>query len=158
MESDTLQSLASYATITSTIIAVFGWVNEYQKRKRDQLLDRRRVWASISVIKGIVSDIQVALKADPDNQACHQAHGALDDLFRELLREAISKEDKFSIKTIKIWRRSGKLSSDWQERIAFTLLDTKEMRNSEIETIPEIFMNWDQLESDHPASSPGGKN
>lgn len=155
MNAESITNLSNLATIVSCMFSIASFVAymyERRRRQRERADERRRTWHSISLVKGLLYDVSKALEKDPNSVACHQAFGALEDMFKGLLREAVEKEDNFDIKTIGFWRKTGKLSSDWQERLALNLIDTKNISHQDIEGISktELYSNWDQMDKDHP--------
>lgn len=127
----------------SIISAVLALVQT--ARIRNIKLERQRhLWALIASSKALLRHLE--------RQDVHQAYGLASEYFRQLLRDAIILEEKLSIETIKEWRKVGKLSSDWQERQAYMLLTTEEIRRSKASDLPEQLSSFDQPSPGHPVA------
>ena len=98
---------------------------------------RRKTWSQISTTKALMEDLE--------NNDAKQAVGKVFEQFRFLLREAIILENKFNVETIKKWRSTGKLSSQWQERQALQLLETREINAQEAKELEPEHRIWDEL-------------
>lgn len=156
-----LQQLSQYASVFGFIIAVLGWLNEYRKRLHEKKMVKCSIWSTISVVKGIMNDVEKVIdektESDYCNKAqrgCIEAHGTLAALLRELFKEAIINEKKFSYQTILKWRASGKISSDWQQKLVMALLDAANISEKDLNEISGKYSNWDTLKKGHPCYSP----
>jgi hypothetical protein len=132
-----LSLVASSATVLSTAIAVIQTIGK-RKLKRDF---RRETWLSIATTQAMLSSI--------DQKLFDEVYMGLSNQFRSLLLQAISLESKFTPDIIKAWRRVGKLTSDWQEKQARVLLDTRGLVKFKTGETDAKFSNWDQLEPRH---------
>jgi hypothetical protein len=145
------------ASILGFVIAVVFWWLERRARLKTLADVRRRVWAELSKVKELLGDLEKDI-ADGEFGHRHgifQAHGELTFMFRDLLKDAIKLEPDFSSKTIGQWRRTGKLSSNWQEKIAWHLALTEEV--IDCPTNP-AYAIWDELPTNHPVASLYGPN
>jgi hypothetical protein len=159
---DTFSAVAGIASIVGLLGTAVGLVAFLFERRSRQNLEREHqvlVWSNISKITGLMSDLEkdAAMSTEPVGTArCPgtlQAIGKLTFMLRDSLREAVLAEKDFSLETIANWRTVGKLASDWQERLARTLLTSNQLGVGAAAS--NAFRNWDALEQDHPAF-PGG--
>ena len=141
----------SHIASLASILSLLAYFFERFLRKTAEKNETQRIWSEISKIKGIMVDVERDIQANTISSGALQAHGALTMLFRDLLKEAVQREKKFSIHTITIWRKTGKLSSDWQEKLALTLLHTDQIRLSESDDIDlEKHQSADAVPHDSP--------
>ena len=105
-------------------------------------MQKRRLWLYLSSTKSMMSDCERGL----GNDILWRRLGLQ---FRMLLSESVLMEKDFSIKTIRLWRKTGKLSSEWQEHLALQLLNTSEIKEEDAEELDEIYSNWTATPHDH---------
>lgn len=149
-----ISGTASIIGVIGTILGFLSWIYEKKKRKKLEEENNRRVWSDISKVKGLMENIESDLKKDSCLSGALMAHGNLTFMFRDLLVSAVSFEKNFSLGTIYTWRKTGKLSSDWQEKIALTILFTKEVNLDKLdEDSLNKYSSWDALPDGHPAYS-----
>jgi hypothetical protein len=107
-----LTVIASFASILSVPIAIAQTI----RIRRLNIEKKLKIWTQISSIKAMMRLLEA--------QKIETSYGLVCEQFRDWLREAVLLEKDFSIETIKLWRRVGKLSSDWQEYQAAQLLSS----------------------------------
>lgn len=107
--------IGSLASIISIPVAIVQTI----KNNKLKTEAKRKIWAQIETVKALMRCLDIK---DVDF-----AYGLVNEQFRNLLQEASLLEKEYSIETIEKWRKIGKLSSDWQERNAYMLLDTKKI-------------------------------
>ena len=133
---DTLMIILSALGSLASVIGIAVAIIQTKKLRTLKLENKRKTWSQISTTKAIMEDLE--------HQDSLQALGKIFEQYRFLLREAVMQEDKFTIKTIKLWRKTGKLSSLWQERQALHLIQTCEINEKEVEQLEKEFMLWDE--------------
>ncbi|WLE98128.1 MAG: hypothetical protein QTN59_04670 [Candidatus Electrothrix communis] len=116
----------------ASVLSFAAFLYEKLARRQAKLEETRRIWSEISKVKGIMGDVEKDIHSTGSSKRALQAHGALAILLRDLLKEAAQREKRFSLSTIRQWRGTGKLSSDWQEKLALTLLLTEEIDDEEL--------------------------
>jgi hypothetical protein len=141
-----LTFIASFASILSVPVAIVQTIRVRRLRVEKQ----RKVWTQISSIK--------ALMRLMETEKVQTAYGLIGEQFRDCLREAALLEDDFTVRTIKMWRRVGKLSSDWQEYQAAQLLGSSEIEASngleEIDAGMSVPLSqFDATSPDHPVAT-----
>lgn len=107
-------------SVLGFVIAIYQTYIAIVQTRKSQKLEKQRelnLWNQIASMKAMMRHLE--------RKDVHQAYGLVCEQFRNLLKQAAFEEKDFNVKTIKLWRRVGKLSSDWQERQALMLLDTK---------------------------------
>lgn len=143
---------ASLATVASLCFTLYLHYT-VQRLNREST---RRIWSNIASTKALLRHLDRAGETSPpDADALHQAYGLASEHFRRLLAEASLAERNYSIETIGIWRRVGKLSSDWQYRQALMLLSTPEISADQLDTVPEEVSRFDQPPPDHRIARQG---
>lgn len=162
---DFAQTYSDIIAYIGFIGALVGWLYQWKKNRDSRKQELRSIWDNISVIKAAMSEIESAESKcrSGELETCsdlpheiHQAHTQLADLFRNTLTRVISREGKVTLITIKKWRKSGKLSSDWQQKCAMTILLTEELTNKELNDLDEKYSTWDAI--DNVKSPLGSKN
>lgn len=138
--------------------ALVGWFLQWKKSREERQNEIRSLWDNISVIKAVMGEIERAeLKLRLEHKELpleiYQAHGELAILFRTALARAITREGKVSLETIQAWRKSGKLSSDWQQKCAMTILLSKELSNKELDGLDKKYSVWDSIDDESPLGS-----
>jgi len=103
---------------------------------------KSKIWSDISTIKALMEDLE--------NGKCEIGHARACEQFRDLLREASLIEKNYTLDTINLWRKTGKLSSVWQQKQAMALLDKECICPEKAETLNEVYANWDAYSFDHP--------
>lgn len=132
--------LGSLATVAGT---AFGIVQRHQRIQAD-LIRKANVWTSLSKLKALMRNLE--------SDELKMAHQNSLDLFRSLLTEAVLHEPRFTVDTVKRWRKTGRLASDWQERQALLLVDTDALELETISQLPNL--DYDQT----PRTSIGDRN
>lgn len=122
--------LGSLATVAGT---AFGIVQRRQRIQADAIR-KANVWTSLSKLKALMRNLE--------NDELKMAHQNSLDLFRSLLTEAVLHEPRFTVDTVKRWRKTGRLASDWQERQALLLVDTDALEPETISELPNL--DYDQ--------------
>lgn len=105
-----------------SIASIIGVIIYFFQRKHIRSLEKqneRNIWKQIAASKALMRHLE--------REDIHQAYGLACEQFRDLIKEASLIERNFDIRTIKLWRKVGKLSSDWQERQSLMLLSTKDI-------------------------------
>ena len=135
------------------LVAALGLLPYFIERRRRRRLEdnrRRRVWAEISKVRGLMSDIE----RDPDpGPGALQAAGKFSNTLRDLIHEACTLEPKLDVDTVRKWRATGRLASDWQEQIAMQMLHPEEIRVDEIDVLMSTHGDGDELPAEHPMSA-----
>lgn len=103
----------SIASIISIPIAIY----QSYKSRRMKIEQEMIIWQRIETIKSIIRAF-----SSKENDF---AKGLIQELYRNLLKDAILMEEKFDLSTLESWRKVGKISSNWQERNALMMLNTK---------------------------------
>src|ERR1039458_7791898 len=98
-----LTVVASFASILCVPIAKAQTIRISRLKVEKKL----KVWTQISSTKAMMRLLEA--------EKIETSYGLICEQFRDWLREAVLLESDFSVETIKLWRRVGKLSSDWQE-------------------------------------------
>jgi hypothetical protein len=98
-----LSILGSLASLVAIPVAIIQTIRMH----RIKLERYRKTWTQISSVKALMRHLE-AEKSD-------SAYGLVCQQFRDMLNEAVLLEKGYSAETIKKWRKTGKLSSDWQE-------------------------------------------
>lgn len=120
--------IISGASLTLAII-------QTQRLAQAEREQKRKFWSLIATSKALMEDLE---HKDPN-----QAAGKVYEIFRFLLREAVSLERNYNLQTLNNWRKVGKISSDWQHRQALMLLDTKEINILDANKLSIDFQIWD---------------
>ncbi|HWS39689.1 MAG TPA: hypothetical protein VN247_00195, partial [Arenimonas sp.] len=68
---------------------------------------------------------------------------------RDLFREACIAEKHMSIAKVSLWRKIGKIASDWQEQLVLNLLLTDEINEADIEKLNKQLSGTDELPEGH---------
>lgn len=133
---DTLMIVLSALGSLASVIGIAVAIIQTKKLRTLKLENKRKTWSQISTTKALMEDLE--------HKDSTQALGKVFEQYRFLLREAVMQEEKFTIKTIKLWRKTGKLSSLWQERQALHLIQTCEISEKEVDQLEKEFMFWDE--------------
>lgn len=138
-----------------SIISIVLWYVERKKRYEVEREEKRRIWSEICKVKALMGGLERGCDNIDDNsiqKGVLQVHGKLAFMLRDLFREAVNKERILSLETVRLWRKVGKISSDWQERIVLNLMLSEDIRMSE--TIDKEILNkysdWDTIDREHP--------
>ena len=146
--------------------ALIGWLFQWKKNNDNKKQEIRMLWDSISTIKSAMEEIESAILRNKEVKfpyEIYQTHAQLAVLFRNTLTRAISREGKVTLKTIKKWRKCGKLASDWQQKCAMTILFTEELSNKDLDDLDEKYSSWEGLDntsalgSGNPSDDPSRK-
>ncbi len=123
-----------------------------ERRRRRQLEDnqRRRVWADVSKVRGLMADVE---KDEQPGPGTLQAAGKLSNTLRDLLFEACASEPKLDISVVRKWRASGRLASNWQEQLVLQLLHADEIPDKEVQVLMPVHGRGDELPPEHPMSA-----
>lgn len=138
-----LGCLGSMASIASIIIYFY----QRKQIRSLELQNERTIWKQIAASKALMRHLE--------REDVHQAYGLACEQFRDLIKEASLIEKVFDIKTIKLWRKAGKLSSDWQERQSLMLLSTAAINKAITLSQEELSLKieiaqYDDTPDDHP--------
>ena len=146
---DFISLISNSFGIIASVLAIGSWLWERTLRRRIEAEGKRRIWAEISKVRGLMADMEKD-ELDPSKGiGRQQAVGKLTFMLRDLLREACIAEKNISVDKILLWRKVGKIGSDWQEQIALNLLLTEEISEVEADKIASKFAHWDELPDDH---------
>ena len=135
------------------LVAVLGLLPYFFERRRRRRLEddqRRRVWAEISNVRGLMADIEKDASAGP---GALQAIGKLSNALRDLIHEACRMEPKLDLATVRKWRATGRLASDWQEQLALQMLHAEEVPRDDVDRLMKMHGSADELPADHPMSA-----
>ncbi len=135
------------------LVAALGLLPYFLERRRRRRLEddqRRRVWAEISKVRGLMSDIE---KDSSPGAGALQAAGKLSNTLRDLIHEACKMEPKLSLATVRKWRATGRLASDWQEHLALQMLHAEEVPRGDEDGLMRTYGNADELPAEHPMSA-----
>lgn len=138
------------------LVAALGLLPYFlERRRRRQLEDdqRRRVWAEISKVRGLMSDIERDTKP---GDGTLQAVGKLSNTLRDLIHEACQMEPRLDLATVRKWRATGRLASDWQEQLALQMLHAEEVPQDDVDGLIRTHGDGDELPADHPMSAHRG--
>jgi hypothetical protein len=117
------------AALLGTLASVAGLLVAALQTVRLRELSRRNnadVWQSISTARSAMAKLEPCLKNAQDG-AIREVYAKLTELFRHVLKQATLDERRFTEDTIKRWRVSGRLASDWQEQQARLFLPTNQI-------------------------------
>ena len=152
---DFAQTYADIVGYIGFFIALVGWIYQWRKRQDDKKQELRSIWENISIIKTIMAEIESGEEQLGKNKAkdckdlpheVYQAHAELAILLKNTFARAIAREKNVTLKTIIKWRKSGKLSSDWQQKCAMDILLTDELIEDELENLDEKYSTWDAID------------
>lgn len=146
---DFISLISNSFGIIASVLAIGSWLWERTLRQRIEAEGKRRIWAEISKVRGLMADMEKDELDPTKGIGRQQAVGKLTFMLRDLLREACIAEKNISVDKILLWRKVGKIGSDWQEQIALNLLLTEEISEAEADKIASKFSHWDELPDDH---------
>ncbi len=135
------------------LVAALGLLPYFLERRRRRRLEddqRRRVWVEISKVRGLMADIE---KDASPGAGTLQAAGKLSNALRDLIHEACTMEPKLDLSTVRKWRATGRLASDWQENLALQMLHAEEVPQSDAERLMTAHSDADDLPAAHPMSA-----
>jgi len=127
--------IGSIASIVSIPMAIYQGL-ELARIKKEK---RRKIWTQINIAKSVLRRLEQG--------SIERTYQAASDMYRFLLQEAVLLEEKYEFETIKKWKTVGKISSEWQEFHALSLLNTAEMPDDgkALEEIKQ-FATYDEAE------------
>ena len=123
--------LLSTEVIVSSIGIIFGTLGlvltivQTYRLRRIRILTENNIWTSISSLNAVMENL------DANNH--EMARQGSWDLFRLLLLQAAYHETKMTERTVALWRKSGRLKTDWQEKQARLLIPTTEIKEQDIQ-------------------------
>ncbi|WP_419843045.1 hypothetical protein [Candidatus Poriferisodalis sp.] len=139
-----------WVPLLAAALGLVPYVLERRHRRRLEDDQRRRVWADISRIRGLMSDIERDSTPGP---GALQAAGKLSDALRGLIHEACRLERRLDVATVRKWRATGRLASDWQEQLAMQMLHAEEVPQGDVDRLMKAHGNTDELPAEHPMSA-----
>jgi hypothetical protein len=137
------------AALVAGLLGLVPWWLERGRRSRLENEIRRRTWSDISKIRGLMLDLEKDHEAGLGGANALQAEGKLTIMLRDLLREACNNEPELSLATVRKWRASGKLGSDWQQELVLVLLHADEMSDAELKALGSRYGDIDELPDGH---------
>lgn len=135
------------------LVAALGLVPYFLERRRRRRLEddqRRRVWAEVSKVRGLMSDIE---KDTGPGAGALQAAGKLSNTLRDLIHEACKLEPRLDLATVRKWRATGRLASEWQEQLALQMLHVEEVPQGDVDRLMRMHGDADELPAEHPMSA-----
>lgn len=147
----TIEQTSAIVSIVVAFATFLGWIMERMRRVSDRKERMRQVWNNISKVRGLMSDLEKEGDVTRFDHGKHQAVGKLTFMFRDLVNEAISLEDRPSLEIIKKWRQAGKIASDWQESCFVNCLLTSEL--SDLKLANTTLQQMDELPATHLMSA-----
>lgn len=150
---DILGGVTSVVGLVGSFSGFISWL--YERKSKNKLIkeNSRRIWSDISKIRGLMSDLEKDSNSKVIDTGKLQAIGKLSNMLRDLIKEACQAEKRLDIKTVKSWRKLGKLGSEWQEQLALSVLLSEELDAADLESIPDLYGSWDEVPDTHPASA-----
>lgn len=139
-----------WVPLLAASLGMLPYFLERHRRQRIEDNQRRRAWAEISKIQGLMSDIE--RDGEPGSGAL-QAIGKLSIILRDLLHEACTLEPKLNYAVVQKWRASGRLASDWQEQLVVQLLHDDEIPATAVDRLRALYGDGDELAEAHPMSA-----
>jgi hypothetical protein len=149
-----IAGIASILGLIGTAIGFVSWLLERRARRQLEAEAKRKAWSQISKVTGLMTDLEKDLGKREGYDSILQAEGKLSFMLRDLIKDVCSAEAPVSVETIKAWRTVGKLASDWQERLALSLLLTDEIEPAGLQSLGQKYQNADELPEAHPCHAP----
>ncbi|MCZ4291942.1 hypothetical protein [Hoeflea alexandrii] len=109
-----IEIAAQVATIFALFLAIIGFFKERRIRKELQYRAKVLVWSDIAKIRGLMTDLEKPCDEGFD-YGKHQAVGKLTSMYRDKIRQVYELSPNVTPNDIQLWRKSGKIASDWQE-------------------------------------------
>lgn len=139
-----------WVPLLAASLGLLPYFMERHRRQRIEDHQRRRAWAEISKVRGLMSDVEQDGEPGP---GALQAIGKLSIMLRDLLQEACALEPKLDYAVVQKWRASGRLASDWQERLVLELLHEDEIPAEAVDRLRTLHSDGDELPAEHPMSA-----
>lgn len=115
----------SIASLAGLLLAAAQTVRLRDLKRRT----RADAWNAIGTLLSLIDNLDQP-KLRQENKGVAYAYKGATDLYRHLLKMAILEESSFNEETIKRWRSTGKLASNWQVLQARRLLETRHIKPS----------------------------
>jgi hypothetical protein len=126
METDLLVAiLGTVASLAGVLLAGIQTIR-LKTLKRQTNADS---WLGIRLVRSIVNSLERSGKLKEDTDIA-RAYASTVDLFRQLLKQAVLAEPRFTETTIQLWKQAGKLETPWQMSQARHFLETTDIEPS----------------------------
>jgi hypothetical protein len=112
--------LGTFASLAGFFIAALQTIRLRELRRRNNA----DVWQSIRMARSMMGRLEPCSVLKQGDANVREAYSKSAELFGHLIKLAILDERLFTNDTIRRWRSSGRLTSDWQEAQARLFLQT----------------------------------
>jgi hypothetical protein len=126
METDRL--VAILGTVASLVGVLLAGIQTIRLKtlKRQTNADS---WLGIRLVRSIINSLERSGKLKEDTDIA-RAYASTVDLFRQLLKQAVLAEPRFTETTIQLWKQAGKLETPWQMSQARHFLETTDIETA----------------------------
>lgn len=132
----TLNELATWAGLIASLAGLLLAAAQTIRLRDLKRRTKADIWHAIAATLSLINNLEKSKLIESNKGAADSYKGAT-DLYRHLLRIAILEEPSFDEETIRKWRSTGKLATEWQEIQARRLIDTTNISKTRRESSQE---------------------